>query len=127
MPCPLFVPIVEEGWENTDIAHQIAIKYFSHFRNIHLDSVILACTHYSMLLNTLKSAFNQLGHKNLNFIDSGDAIAHHLSSGLTQSNKTNQILHINDEFYVTDTSHRFNELANRFLGADIPHIEVVTL
>lgn len=125
--CPLFVPIVEKGWENTDIAYQIATKYLSHFKKVHLDSIILACTHYSMLLDTLKSVFNQLGHKNLHFIDSGDAIAHHLSSILLPSNKTNQILHINDEFYVTDTSHQFNELANRFLGADIPKIKVITL
>ena len=127
--CPLFVPIVEEGWENTDIAHQIAVKYLSNFSTIKLDTVILACTHYPMLINTLKSVFNKLGHKNLNFIDSGNAIVNYLSTklSLTVDNQPSDILNLNDEFYVTDTSYQFNELANRFLGANIHNIQLISL
>lgn len=127
--CPLFVPIVEEGWENTEIAHQIAMKYFSKFNSIDIDTIILACTHYPMLLDTLKSTFKILGHSNLNFIESGNAIVKYLSSKLSliPDNNYNSIINSSDEFYITDTSHQFNELANRFLGANISNIELINL
>jgi len=129
IPCPLFVPIVEEGWENTEIAHQVAIKYLSTFNSINLDTIILACTHYPMLINTLKSVFNTLGYQNLTMIDSGTAIANYLATelSLTKNIQMNNIVDLNDEFYVTDTSHQFNELANRFLGENIPNIKLISL
>ena len=127
--CPLFVPIVEEGWENTEIAHQIATKYLNKFNSPNLDTIILACTHYPMLINTLQSVFSNLGYKNLTMIDSGTAIANYLSTelSLTQNIQTNNIVNKNDEFYVTDTSHQFNQLANRFLGKNIPNIQLISL
>ena len=127
--CPLFVPIVEEGWENTEIAYQVAIKYLNQFSSMNLDTIILACTHYPMLIDTLKPAFHALGHTNLNFIDSGYAISNYLFSELCfqKDTNSNNIIHPDDKFYVTDTSHQFNELANRFLGSAIPNIELITL
>ena len=46
---------------------------------------------------------------------------------LTVDNEPSDILNLNDEFYVTDTSYQFNELANRFLGANIPNIQLISL
>ena len=135
--CPLFVPIVEEGWENTDIAHQIAAKYLSKFNNTKLDTIILACTHYPMLINTLKSVFKNLGHTNLNFIDSGDAITQYFKYQevntyeklmyLSPKNESGNLIHENDEFYVTDTSYQFHELSNRFLGVELSNIQLISL
>ena len=127
--CPLFVPLVEQGWENTDIAHQIAIKYLSVFNGLKLDTVILACTHYPMLIKTLKSTFDKLGHKNLNFIDSGESIANYLSTEfyLKPDNNPINLIDLNDEFYVTDTCYQFNSLADRFLGAKIHDIHLITI
>lgn len=135
LACPLFVPIVEEGWENTDIAHQIATKYLSQFKNKDLDTIILACTHYPMLFNTLQFVFDKLGYKDLNFIDSGTAIANHLYKNsfnyfdiqLKLENNNINIIQKEDEFYVTDTPHQFNDLANKFLGEDINNIQLISL
>tara|TARA_B110000014_G_scaffold262690_1_gene257257 strand:+ start:3692 stop:4498 length:807 start_codon:yes stop_codon:yes gene_type:complete len=122
--CPLFVPIVEEGWEDTDIAYQIATKYLIHFNNTNIDTVILGCTHYPILINTLKSVFKKLGHNKLNFIDCGEAVSLYLESQIKLNNSnSNQ----SDQFYVTDTSHQFNELASKFLGYTIPKIEIISL
>ena len=133
--CPLFVPIVEEGWENTDIAHQIATKYLSQFKN-KLDTVILACTHYPILLNTLEFVFNKLGHKNLNFVESGDAIAFKFyslngsikkMSDLAWEENNSILIKLEDEFYVTDTPYQFNDLANKFLGQEINNMKLISL
>ena len=107
----------------------MSMKYFSKFNSIDIDTIILACTHYPMLLDTLKSTFKILGHSNLNFIESGNAIVKYLSSKLSliPDNNYNSIINSSDEFYITDTSHQFNELANRFLGANISNIELINL
>ena len=128
--CPLFVPIVEEGWENTDIAHQIATKYLSSFNSINLDTIILACTHYPMLLDTLKSVFNKLGVNNLNFIESGTAIVDYLQktqSLIIERQDNPKLLHSSDQFYITDTPNQFNTLANKFLGEEINNIQLISL
>tara|TARA_B100000945_G_scaffold156961_1_gene125953 strand:+ start:29 stop:871 length:843 start_codon:yes stop_codon:yes gene_type:complete len=128
--CPLFVPIVEEGWEHTDIAHQIATKYLSDFDGMELDTIVLACTHYPMLLDTLNSVFNQLGFSNLNLIESGNAIVDHLhrQSLLTiESQNHGKLLNSSDQFYITDAPHQFNNLANRFLGEEINNIQLISL
>ena len=137
IPCPLFVPIVEEGWENTDIAHQVATKYLGKFNNIKLDTIILACTHYPMLIDTLKSVFKNLSHTNLNFVDSGNAISKYFQHQemntydklkyLSPKNDGGHLIHQNDEFYVTDTSYQFDKLAKRFLGVELSNIQLISL
>ena len=117
--CPLFVPIVEEGWEDTNIAHQIATKYLINFNNCNIDTLILGCTHYPMLINTLKNVFKAFGYKKLNYIDSGDLIINLSPASASQTTT--------DEFYITDTCHTFNELANKFLGYKIPRIQSLSL
>ena len=51
--CPLFVPIVEEGWENTDVAYITAQKYLLELKEHNIDSLVLGCTHYPALRYTI--------------------------------------------------------------------------
>lgn len=128
--CPLFVPIVEEGWEHTDIAHQIATKYLSQFQNSNLETIILACTHYPMLLDTLQSVFNKLGFNRLDFIQSGSAIVDYLAQStslIIESKHYRPLLDTSDQFYITEAPHQFNNLANRFLGEAITNMELISL
>ena len=124
--CPLFVPLVEEGWENTDIAYDIAKKYFQIFKfPDKLDTLILGCTHYPILIDTLKQVFNENGYKDLFFIECGNAVSKAIKSLLP--NSINQQRVNDDLFYVTDTSNKFEELANKFLGYQISGINVLSL
>ena len=123
--CPLFVPLVEEGWENTKITHAVAKKYCENFHNYNIDTMILGCTHYPILINTLKKIFSEQGYKNLSFIECGESVA-------TRIKKLSFLNHFEtdkdeDLFFVTDTSHKFQELANKFLGYKISKINVITL
>lgn len=47
--CSLFVPIVEEGWEDTDVAELTAQKYLSELKEQDIDTLVLGCTHYPVL------------------------------------------------------------------------------
>ena len=51
--CPLFVPIVEEGWANTDIASLTAKRYLEELMDKGIDSLVLGCTHYPLLKRTI--------------------------------------------------------------------------
>ena len=93
--------------------------------------MILGCTHYPILINTLKFVFNQLGHKNLNFVESGHAIASDFYCNYNHKLKFEKhsiiLLKSEDEFYVTDTPYQFNNLANKFLGQEINNIQLIKL
>ena len=126
--CPLFVSLVEEGWENTDIAYDIAHKYCKHFQPYSgLDTLILGCTHYPILIQTLKKVFNDCGYNNLSFIECGEAVADKIKTWI-DFNKTKQaFMNQEDLFFITDTSHKFKDLANKFLGYKISNINVISL
>lgn len=51
--CPLFVPIVEEGWENSDVADVAAMKYLLELKEHEIDTLVLGCTHYPALRYTI--------------------------------------------------------------------------
>ena len=51
--CPLFVPIVEEGWESTDVAYITAQRYLLELKEHNVDSLVLGCTHYPALRYTI--------------------------------------------------------------------------
>src|SRR3990167_9133706 len=48
-PCPLFVPLVEEGWLREKATYAIAEKYLASFRRKGIDTLVLGCTHYPLL------------------------------------------------------------------------------
>ncbi|NJB09475.1 glutamate racemase, partial [Clostridioides difficile] len=51
--CPLFVPIVEEGWANTEVAKLTAKIYLQELKEKNIDSLVLGCTHYPILKRTI--------------------------------------------------------------------------
>ena len=54
--CPLFVPLIEEGWIEGDVVTLTAGKYLSSIMHNSVDSIVLCCTHYPMIKNIIKSA-----------------------------------------------------------------------
>ncbi|PIR72631.1 MAG: glutamate racemase [Candidatus Nealsonbacteria bacterium CG10_big_fil_rev_8_21_14_0_10_36_24] len=52
--CPLFVPLVEEGWINKEITREIIEEYLEEFKNRGVDTLVLACTHYPILEKIIK-------------------------------------------------------------------------
>ncbi|MCS7180353.1 MAG: glutamate racemase [bacterium] len=63
--CPLFVPIVEEGWFENKITYEIANFYLSEMKKNGIDTLVLGCTHYPYLKKTIQDIMG----KNVNIID----------------------------------------------------------
>lgn len=118
--CPLFVPLVENGFTDPDdiIVKSVVERYTAEFTAIGVDTVILGCTHYPLLTDAIAAAMGE----NVTLIDSGRATALYTAKLLTEQN-----LHRDSEeagnysFYVSDTPHNFETMAGMFLGRDIRH------
>lgn len=117
--CPLFVPIVEEGLENSDIALLTSRMYLSKINSLSIDTLILGCTHYPMLLKTIRNVIND----NIKIIDTGLSISGELSQVISNVNPNNEKQ--SNEYYVSDLPYRFNDLASKFLNHPIDNVQQV--
>ena len=74
IPCPLFVPIIEEGWSDSTVAKDITEIYLRDFINSNIDTLILGCTHYPIMANTIQSVLSN----NIQLVYSGETVGHKL-------------------------------------------------
>lgn len=122
--CPLFVPLVEEGWLDHEVTLQVAKHYLSDFSRNGIDSLILGCTHYPLL----KGVIQKIVGKGVTPIDSAEAVSAALKNILEERKilrreTTTPELHL----FVTDWPSRFEILARRFLGESLPSVKKIFL
>jgi len=123
--CPLFVPLVEEGWESKAATRDIAKEYLSPLIEGGIDTLILGCTHYPIL----KPVLHEIVGDKIILIDSAEATAGELKQilaeqGLGKSSQENTDDH---SFYVSDFPFKFKEMAERFLGKELAEVELIPL
>lgn len=119
--CPLFVPLVEEGWQDDAVTEEIAARYLEPLIAARVDTVVLGCTHYPLLAGTLGRV---LGDR-VRLIDSAAAVAREVATlledrGLAASHET-----VEHHFCVTDSTDRFRRLAHHILGEPDVSLELV--
>ena len=124
LACPLFVPLVEEGWTDGMIASLIAEKYLGSFKNTNIDTIVLGCTHYPLLKKVISDV---MGSKVI-LIDSAIETASEIknilkTSGLERSKEDSPFR----EFFVTDSVEKFKYIGEKFLGERINNIEKIQL
>ncbi|MEE9251926.1 MAG: glutamate racemase [Thermodesulfobacteriota bacterium] len=123
-PCPLFVPLADEGLNNNDIARLAAQRYLAPLKGSGVDVLILGCTHYPLLKSIIQEA---IGEKVL-LVDSAQETAAEIKGVLEKNDLANNgSAKPTTEFYLTDVSDTFVEVAERFLGREIEHIEQVDI
>lgn len=120
--CPLFVPLVEEGWLNGGVTERVIEKYLGPLKEKGVDTVILGCTHYPMLHEEIQ-AFLGPG---VELVDSAGPTVKALTSLLNQkkllySKKRKPRFRI----FTSDLSRNFISVGERFLGEKLPKIHVV--
>lgn len=120
--CPLFVPLVEEGWLEGDVVTLVAERYLSPLRYNGVDTLVLGCTHYPMIKGVISDVIK------LPLIDSAVETAREVRKLLEKKG----ILHQSarrpiKEFFVTDSPEKFVQTGRRFLGEDIVNISRIDL
>jgi glutamate racemase len=119
IPCPLFVPIVEEGWTEGLITEMVAERYLADIRTKGIDTLVLGCTHYPLLKTVLAKVMGE----GVRLIDSAIETAREIRCILQSSSLLNESAgSVNHEFYVTDAPQKFLNVGERFLGRKIAHI-----
>jgi len=118
-PCPLFVPLVEEGWLDRNITRQIASEYLACLKKAEIDTLIMGCTHYPLLRNTLQ----QVMGKQVILIDSARALAEEVKN-LLQRSQTAKVKRARAKykFLISDKPQEFKKIAKNFLGYDIKKV-----
>jgi glutamate racemase len=121
-PCPLLVPLVEEGWLDTRITRAIVEEYMGPMRSEGVDTLVLGCTHYPLL----KPVIGAVMGPEVALVDSAESTAAGVRTLLAASRLGAPALQEpGSSFYVSDIPMKFQEIAQRFLGRSIPLVTQV--
>jgi glutamate racemase len=122
--CPLFVPLVEEGWLDHPATRLIAQEYLKPVIAEKIDTLVLGCTHYPLLKPLLQDITGQT----VKLIDSAEAMAD-IAADLIAIQKIGNLNRRSPDylFCVTDVPYRFQTIGERFLGRTISRVELVKL
>lgn len=125
LPCPLFVPLVEEGWTDGTIARLIVEKYLKDMIDRRVDTLVLGCTHYPLLKGVIQDVMD-----NVCLVDSAIETAKGVRDVL-EGQGAGDILKDRGQgrlkFYVTDSTEKFMNVGERFLQKRIEDIEKINL
>ena len=126
LPCPLLVPLAEEGWTHGPIAEAICARYIDDLlaRDPEIDTLVLGCTHYPLLADSLSRAASDRAGRAVAIVDSATAMARAARDTLEEPGPAFRRGSL--RCYVTDAS-RISELAPRFLGEPIHDLELIDL
>ena len=121
--CPLFVPIVEEGWANSKVAELTALEYLSYFDDKDIDTLILGCTHYPILMDTIDKVTN----RKWNLVNPAVETALKLRMLLEENNILNDKRENENKYFVSDLPESFQKIGEEFLDKkfeDVIKIEI---
>ena len=122
--CPLFVPLVEEGWLNGPVPSEVTASYLKSINVANVDTLILGCTHYPLLKPMIQEHVND----NTVLIDSAETVAEEASTILLEkkmmADSNNKGLL---KCFVTDFPVQFESIAERFLGYSLDNVRTVSI
>ena len=119
-PCPLFVPLAEEGWVDRPATALVIEEYLAPLRRARVDTLVLGCTHYPLLAGPIQAYMGD----DVQLVDSASTCAEQLETLLDEHNLRAPDGEGEETFFVTDMAARFAELGARFLGRRLQAIRV---
>lgn len=124
-PCPLFVPLVEEGWLKDEITVAVARRYLEPLFHQEIDTLILGCTHYPLLRSLLK----ELVGDQVTLVNPAYETARELKELLAANSLLNdgKCIPPGDmhQFYVSDAAEKFKKFANSILPYGIDNTKLI--
>ncbi|MDD2337184.1 MAG: glutamate racemase [Geobacteraceae bacterium] len=122
--CPLFVPLAEEGWIDNDVARLTAEIYLRGLKNDGVDTLVLGCTHYPILRETIATTMGE----GVQLVDSAEETARTVAEILRNSCMIRPPAERgNHHYFVTDVPAGFLKVGNRFLGETLHDVHQVVL
>jgi glutamate racemase len=129
--CPLFVPLVEEGWVEHPVTEQVARIYLSEAfagdaGDFNADVLVLGCTHYPLI----KPLLRRVAPEHVAIVDSAESTAQEVARLLEDpsSSKNRELVAASMiKFFATDSAEKFRKMGSRFLGLpveDVVHVDL---
>jgi len=120
--CPLFVPLVEEGWLDHQVTRLTAQEYLRPLLTEEIDALVLGCTHYPLLKPLLRDETGQ----GIKLIDSAETTAELAATRLQEAGlAAGSQEPATYRYFVTDVPLRFQTIGERFLGRSLGEVERV--
>lgn len=122
--CPMFVPLVEEGWWDNDIAYRIAQEYMKPLKEQDIDTLVLGCTHYPLLKNVISKVMGE----GVKLVNSALEVAKVVKEviDVKQIQRNNTIAPVY-RYYTSDSVKKFESLGNSILNGRIHSAEKVDI
>lgn len=122
--CPLFVPLVEEGWWNRDVTALTVKEYMKPLKEAQVDTVVLGCTHYPLLQPVIQQEMGT----SVTLVNSALEVAREVQAVLLERNIATDIGKIGSvEFYTSDSVEKFSELGSVFLGKALENVTKIDI
>lgn len=116
LPTPLLAPMIEEGFFNNQISHEIIAQYLSDPTLQNIEALILACTHYPLI----KKEINDFYGGNMTILDSSEVVARALKKYLSDEGLLNGTHHQpKHQFLVSDFTESFESSARMFFHESV--------
>lgn len=122
--CPLFVPIVEEGWWENDIACAITEEYLGSMKKEDIDTLVLGCTHYPLLYKTISKVMGN----DVKLVSSALEVTKVVSELLGRMDiKRDTSIKPVYRYYTSDSVEKFESLGSAILESEIHSAEKVDI
>lgn len=121
-PCPLFVPLAEEGWVSGPVPRQIAESYLAELLDKGIDTLLLGCTHYPLLRDVIQ----EVAGPEIAIVDSAEAtseVVADILEGMGMCDTAHGLTQY--RYLVTDSPVAFTRVGQHFLGRDVGTVEWV--
>ncbi len=123
--CPLLVPFIEENWHTKPEAISVLKKYLLPLKSCNIDTLILGCTHYPLMIKD----FKRIMGKKVTIFESGKITAESLKDYLSRHGEIEKKLSKNHSrtFLTTDDPLKFQQFVEKNMGMKIKKPQKVTL
>lgn len=124
VPCPLFVPLAEEGWTDGPVVEQVARIYLEPLLETGIDTLILGCTHYPLL----KEVIARVAGRGVTLVDTAEETVRMVRQQLESLGLLRDGPEAGEgerRFFVSDIPAQFSQVGGRFLGTPIMQVEWV--
>ncbi len=109
--CPLFVPLVEEGWFKDDITRSVVQRYLAELKTQQVDTLVLGCTHYPLLKRLIGE---EIGEEVI-LVNPSSSVVKEMKEYLQQHDMQSDVAQGEYEFYVSDSTEKFRQFGQQVL------------
>jgi len=129
-PCPLLVPLAEEGWTANEVARRTIEIYLEPLAAARVDTLVLGCTHYPLFEPLVQAVFREVWELDVRLVDSAEAVTDELQALLADRDllrAPGDGHPVARRFFCTDAPERFERVGLRFFGEPFDTVGLVDI